>query len=138
MVMIDEIQFMTKYIFYDKERKVRARRLPGAYHGLVESKTAPMLVAGSYIGWMSRMMFDMFKGGRLRRTPISPRLAFAEGMECVYKYSEYNDIPVSEDSALAICLYQTNPSLSFTRTAQRMHPRRNQQPSQRRPERSRA
>ncbi len=110
LVMIDEIQFMTKHIFYDQERKVQARRLPGAYHGLVESKTAPMLVSGSYIGWMSRMMFDMFKGGRLSRTPISPRLAFTEGMECVQKYSEYHDIPVSDDSALTInILTQSDP-----------------------------
>ena len=110
LVMIDEIQFMTKHIFLDEACKNIHRTLPGAYHGLVEFKTAPMLVSGSYIGWMSRMMFDMFKGGRLRRTPISPRLAFTEGMDCVYKYSDYYDTPVSADSALAInILTQSDP-----------------------------
>jgi len=110
LVMIDEIQFMTKHIFLDKAHQNVHKTLPGAYHGLVESKTAPMLVSGSYIGWMTRMMFDMFKGGRLSRTPISPRLSFAEGMECVYKYSEYHNIQVSDDSALAInILTQSDP-----------------------------
>ena len=45
LVMLDEMQFMTKHIFYDKERKVQTRCLPGAYHGLVESKVTPMLVS---------------------------------------------------------------------------------------------
>jgi len=110
LVMIDEIQFMTKHIYLDKAHQNVHKTLPGAFHGLVEFKTAPMLVSGSYVGWMSRMMFDMFKGGRLRRTPISPRLAFAEGMDCVYKYSEYYNTPVSDDSALAInILTQSDP-----------------------------
>ncbi|MCP4695383.1 MAG: hypothetical protein GY862_00840 [Gammaproteobacteria bacterium] len=38
LVMIDEIQYMTKYIYHDKECQFLMRRLPGAYHRLVESK----------------------------------------------------------------------------------------------------
>jgi hypothetical protein len=102
LVMLDEIQFMTKYIYWDREKKVKARNLPGAYHGLVESKVAPMLVSGSYIGWMVQMMRDMFVGGRLKRTPVSPRLAFNEGMEAVYRYAEHYGAPISDKSAYAI------------------------------------
>ena len=91
LVMIDEIQFMTKSIFHDQAHNVPARRLPGAYHGLVESKVAPMLVSGSYIGWMTQMMHELFKGGRLKRTPISPKLAEEEGLEAVYRYAQYNN-----------------------------------------------
>ncbi|RLC12184.1 MAG: hypothetical protein DRI57_18000, partial [Deltaproteobacteria bacterium] len=36
LVMIDEIQFMTKHIFLDKDRQICHKTLPGAYHGLVE------------------------------------------------------------------------------------------------------
>ena len=61
-----------------------------------------MLVAGSYIGWMQRMMHDLFVGGRLKRTQITPRLEFGEGMEAVYAYSEYHGIPVSEESTVAM------------------------------------
>jgi hypothetical protein len=110
LVMIDEIQFMTKGIFYDKERKVPARRLPGAYHGLVESKVVPMLVSGSYIGWMMQMMHDMFKGGRLKQTPISPKLAEEEGMEAIYRYAQHNNKTVSDEAAVAInLLTQSDP-----------------------------
>ncbi|MCP4109589.1 MAG: hypothetical protein GY749_29390, partial [Desulfobacteraceae bacterium] len=41
VVMIDEIQYMTKYIFRDKECKLVFRNLPGGFHGLVELKIAP-------------------------------------------------------------------------------------------------
>jgi hypothetical protein len=110
LVMIDEIQFMTKNIFRDQDCQILARRLPGAYHGLVESKLAPMLVSGSYIGWMTQMMHDMFKGGRLKQTPISPKLAEEEGLEAVYRYAQHNQKSVSDEAAVAINLFtQSDP-----------------------------
>jgi len=102
LVMIDEIQYMTQYIYYDKAQQVKAHHLPGAYHGLVESKVAPMLVSGSYIGWMVQMMREMFVGGRLKRTKISSKLTAPEGMEAVYRYAEFNQIEVTDESAFMI------------------------------------
>ncbi|MCP4131622.1 MAG: hypothetical protein GY754_11645, partial [bacterium] len=110
VVMIDEIQYMTKYIFRDKECKILFRNLPGGFHGLVELKYAPMLVSGSYIGWMSQMMQEMFVGGRLKRTPVSPKLTFSEGMEAVYRYAEHHNIIIDEHTALAAnILTQSDP-----------------------------
>ncbi|MDM8559745.1 hypothetical protein [Candidatus Parabeggiatoa sp. HSG14] len=110
LVMIDEIQYMTKYIFYDKEFKVQAYNLPGSYHGLVESKLSPMLVSGSYVGWMLQMMREMFVGGRLKQTPISPRLAPDEGLEAVYRYADFYNQEVSDEVAIAINqLTQSDP-----------------------------
>jgi len=102
LIMIDEIQYMTEYIFYDKERKVKAHNLPGAFHGLVELKFAPMLVAGSYIGLMTQMMQKMFVGCRLRPFPLSPKLDFKGGLEAFYKYAEYYNIDLTEEIALVI------------------------------------
>jgi len=102
LVIIDEIQYMTEYIYDDKEKKRKAYNLPGAFHGLVELKIAPMLVAGSYIGWMTQMMQKMFVGSRLRPFPISPKLDFKGGMEAVYKYAEYYNISLTEEIALVI------------------------------------
>ncbi|MDM8562838.1 hypothetical protein QUF54_05735 [Candidatus Marithioploca araucensis] len=102
LVMIDEIQYMTEYLFRDKDYKVLAYHLPGAYHGLVESKVAPMLVSGSYVGWMVKMMREMFVGGRLKRTKISAKLTAAEGMEAVYQYAESYQIEITEESAFMI------------------------------------
>jgi hypothetical protein len=110
LVMIDEIQFMTKYICRDKECKVLAQNLPGAYHGLVESKIAPMLVSGSYVGWMIQLMREMFVGGRLKQTKISSKMAFDEGIEVVYRYADANQVEVTDESVLVINqLTQSDP-----------------------------
>jgi len=110
LVMIDEIQYMTDYIFRDKDYKVLAHRLPGAYHGLVESKVAPMLVSGSYVGWMVKMMREMFVGGRLKHTEIPSKLTFEEGLETVYRYADFYEIEVTDESALVINqLTQSDP-----------------------------
>ncbi|MCP4109986.1 MAG: hypothetical protein GY749_31435 [Desulfobacteraceae bacterium] len=102
LVMIDEIQYMTEYIYKDRDETVQAVNLPGAFHGLVELKSAPMLVSGSYVGWMTQMIEHMFVGGRLKRTPVSSRLSFEEGMEAVYKYAEHYQIEITEDVALSV------------------------------------
>jgi len=96
--------------FRDKDCKAPARRLPGAYHGLVESKVAPMLVSGSYVGWMVKMMREIFVGGRLKRTPISPKLTVDEGLEAVYRYAKFNKVEVTDESAIVINrLTQSDP-----------------------------
>jgi hypothetical protein len=110
VIMIDEIQYMTKYIYKDKEETIQAYNLPGIFHGMVELKFCPMLVSGSYIGWMTRMMEEMFVGGRLKNMPISSSLTFDEGMTAVYKYAVTHEIELSEQNAIAInILTQSNP-----------------------------
>ncbi len=37
LVIIDEIQYMTQNIYWNKEQKVQAHNLPGMFHGLSES-----------------------------------------------------------------------------------------------------
>jgi len=110
LVMIDEIQYMTKYIYRDKACQYLIRRLPGAYHGLVESKIAPMLVSGSYVGWMVQMMQEIFVGGRLKRTEIPSKLTPAEGLEAVYRYADFYQIDVTDEAAAALNqLTQSDP-----------------------------
>jgi len=110
IIMIDEIQYMTKYLYKEKEEKVQAYNLPGIFHRLVELRFCPMLVSGSYIGWMTQMMHEMFVGGRLRINSISSSLTFEEGMTAVYQYAMLNQIELSEQVAIAInILAQSNP-----------------------------
>jgi len=110
IIMIDEIQYMTQYFYRDKEEKIQAYNLPGIFHGLVELRFCPMLVSGSYIGWMTQMMRDMFVGGRLKVNSIPSSLTFEEGMTAVYQYAVFNQIELSEQSAMAInMLAQSNP-----------------------------
>ena len=69
-----------------------------------------MLVSGSYIGWMTQMMHEMFKGGRLKKTPISSKLTEEEGLETVYRYGTYYHKPVSDEAAVVInSLTQSDP-----------------------------
>ncbi|MBF0395941.1 MAG: hypothetical protein HQK78_04165 [Desulfobacterales bacterium] len=110
LVMIDEMQYMTKYLFRDESFTVLLHNLPGRFHRLSESKIAPMLVSGSYVGWMVEMISDLFPGGRLRRTDISPKLAPEEGLSAVYRYSEYTGWQVTQESAVTINeLTQSDP-----------------------------
>ena len=110
LVMIDEIQYMTEYLYHDKAHQDKAYNLPGAYHGLVESKIAPMLVSGSYVGWMVKMMREMFVGGRLKQTEIPSKLTPDEGLETVYRYADFYEIEITEESALVINqLTQSDP-----------------------------
>ncbi len=72
--MIDEFQYMEEYICWDRARKDKATGIVGGYHGLSESKVVPMLVAGSYVGWLRELIMEKFKGGRLREKSLNPRL----------------------------------------------------------------
>ncbi|MCP4113172.1 MAG: hypothetical protein GY749_47855, partial [Desulfobacteraceae bacterium] len=58
----------------------------------------------------TQMMQEMFVGGRLKRTPVSPKLTFAGGMKAVYRYAEYHSIIIDEKTALAAnILTQSDP-----------------------------
>ncbi len=50
--MIDKFQFINRYIFWDKEKKRQAKDLAGSYLHTCEYKNAPMLVSGSWVGWL--------------------------------------------------------------------------------------
>ncbi|MCU0290342.1 MAG: hypothetical protein MUF15_28680 [Acidobacteria bacterium] len=47
--MIDEFQFLNAMIYRDKDMKILADDLAGAYLGTAESKIAPLLVSGSWV-----------------------------------------------------------------------------------------
>lgn len=110
VIMLDEIQYMTQYIYQDKEHKVQAYNLPGIYHGMVEFRSCPMLVSGSYIGWMLQMMENMFVGGRLRIMEIPSSLTFEDSVTATFKYASHHHIELTEANAIAISLLaQCNP-----------------------------
>ncbi len=50
--MIDEFQFLNAFIYRDKEMKILADTLAGGYLSTAESKIAPLLVSGSWVGWL--------------------------------------------------------------------------------------
>ncbi len=100
LVIIDEFQNITQYIYHDRERKGKPdETLAGSFHEVVESKIAPMLVTGSYVGWLITVIDKYLEAGRLKRHFINPYLTPEEGLQAVYKYSEYFGVPITNQTA---------------------------------------
>jgi hypothetical protein len=103
LVILDEFQYITQYVYPDEKREGKPdETLPGSYHSLSESKIAPMLVTGSYVGWLSQIISEYLEAGRLKYTHFSPYLAQEEGLQAVYKYAEFFQEPITNETALQI------------------------------------
>ncbi len=95
--MIDEFQFMNAMIYRDKDMKVPADTLAGGYLSTAETKIAPLLVTGSWVGWLMNeldtMLPNRFRYEYLENMPED------EAVEMVYKYSRFFDVPITEETA---------------------------------------
>jgi len=106
--MIDEFQFMNAMIYRDKDLKVPADTLAGGYLSTAESKIAPLLVSGSWVGWLMKELNNMlparFKYKYLKNMPEN------EAIEMLYKYSRFFEVPVTEETAyLLVSLTEGSP-----------------------------
>ncbi len=103
LVMIDEFQNTGEYIYRDREcRTAKDPTIPGTWHDLSESKLAPMLVTGSYVGWIINIIDTYLEAGRLKRFIMNPYLTPEAGLQAVYKYAERYEEPITNASALQI------------------------------------
>ncbi|ETR66711.1 MAG: hypothetical protein OMM_05523 [Candidatus Magnetoglobus multicellularis str. Araruama] len=106
--MIDEFQYINRYIFKDQNCEKRIDDLAGSYLHTCEYKNAPFLVSGSWVGWL---MDDPSKQlpGRFRKYPME-NLPENESVETIFKYSKIFKIPVTEKSAFLMAqLTEGNP-----------------------------
>jgi hypothetical protein len=100
--MIDEFQFLNAMIYWDKRKSddQLADTLAGGYLSTAESKIAPLLVSGSWVGWLmdelNNMLPARFRYKYLRNMPEN------EASEVLFKYSRFFDVPVTEESAFSI------------------------------------
>jgi hypothetical protein len=98
--MIDEFQFLNAMIYRDREMKILAYNLAGGYLSTAESKVAPLLVTGSWVGWLMNLLRMMlparFKYKYLNNMPED------EAMEMVYNYSRFFEVPVTGETAYLI------------------------------------
>jgi hypothetical protein len=103
LVILDEFQNITQYIYPDQQYQTSPiETLAGSFHSLSESKFAPMLVTGSYVGWLIQIIGKYLEAGRLKRMRLSPYLTEDDGLEAVYKYAEYCQEPITNKTALMI------------------------------------
>ncbi|UCH92240.1 MAG: hypothetical protein JSV88_18345 [Candidatus Aminicenantes bacterium] len=98
--MIDEFQFMNALIYRDKALKNLAKNLAGGYLSTAESKVAPLLVSGSWVGWLmdelKMMLPARFRYKSLKNMPEN------EAIEMLFKYSRFFDVPITEETAYLI------------------------------------
>jgi hypothetical protein len=98
--MIDEFQFMNAMIYWDKDKKNLVRNLAGGYLSTAESKIAPLLVSGSWVGWLmdelNHLLPARFRFKYLKNMPED------EASEVAFKYSRFFDVPVTEETAFSL------------------------------------
>ncbi|MCP4104220.1 MAG: hypothetical protein GY749_01570, partial [Desulfobacteraceae bacterium] len=100
LVILDEFQNITQYVCRNEAcEREPDETLAGSFHDVVESKIAPMLVTGSYVGWLVRVIDKYLEAGRLKRTYMNPYLTPEEGLQAVYRYAEAHNTPVTNESA---------------------------------------
>jgi hypothetical protein len=98
--MIDEFQFMNAMIYRDKGLGKLQDDLAGGYLSTAESKIAPLLVSGSWVGWLMKELSSMLPA-RFRNTFIK-NMPENEASELLYKYSRFFDVPVTEETAFSL------------------------------------
>jgi hypothetical protein len=103
LVILDEFQNITQYIYRDKNCSGKPdETLAGSYHSYSESKIAPMLVTGSYVGWLLKVIHQYLEAGRLKPMRMSPYLTQDEGLQAVYKYAQIYKEPITNETAVQI------------------------------------
>jgi hypothetical protein len=95
--MIDEFQYINRFIFRDRACTRCIDNLAGSYFHTVEYRNAPMLISGSWVGWLMHDLGNMLPG-RLQKRHLED-LPQDESIEMIYRYSLLEDIPVTEKSA---------------------------------------
>ncbi|UCH96172.1 MAG: hypothetical protein JSV88_04760 [Candidatus Aminicenantes bacterium] len=106
--MIDEFQFMNTMIYRDKNMKYLAKNLAGGYLSTAESKIAPLLVSGSWVGWLMNQLKSLLPA-RFYYEYVE-NMPENEAVEMVYKFSAFFDVPITEETAyLMVKLTEGSP-----------------------------
>jgi hypothetical protein len=106
--MIDEFQFLNAMIYWDKAKKNLADNLAGGYLSTAESKIAPLLVSGSWVGWLMKELSSMLPA-RFWYKFLKP-MPGDEAAETLHNYSRFFDVPVTDETAYLLAgLTEGNP-----------------------------
>jgi hypothetical protein len=103
LVILDEFQYITQFVYPDPHfQTAPIETMAGTYHSLSESKIAPMLVTGSYAGWLLNIMHEYLEAGRLKPLHFSPYLTWDEGLQAVYQYAQFYGEEITNETAVQI------------------------------------
>ena len=98
--MIDEFQYLNSQIYRDQATIQLARNFAGGYMSSAEYKNAPLLISGSWVGWLRDMLHTLLPS-RFRQYSLE-NMPEDETIEMIYKYSNIFDIPVAEEVVYAM------------------------------------
>lgn len=96
--IIDEFQFLNSEICRDKNCTILIDDLAGTYLSLAESRIAPMLVTGSWVGWLKKIIQGQLPA-RFKEIDLG-NFTKEEGLEAVYNYSIRTGVKVTDDVAV--------------------------------------
>ncbi len=97
--IIDEFQYLNSAICRDRDAIRVMKNFASGYMSTAEYKNAPLLVSGSWVGWLFSMLTKMT--GRFKIDFLQP-LPTDEALEMVFKYSLLEQVPVTDASAYLI------------------------------------
>ena len=87
-------------IYWDKSKTNLADDIAGGYLSTAESKIAPLLVTGSWVGWLMNLL-RMMLPARFKYKPLK-NMPEDEAVEMVFKYSQFFNVPVTEETVYLI------------------------------------
>ncbi len=106
--LIDEFQYLTSEIYWDEAKTNRADTFPAGYMSTAEYRNAPLLISGSYIGWLRGLLQTMLPS-RFREYELED-MPEDEAIELVRNYARLYEVPITEDVAYAMAtLCEGNP-----------------------------
>jgi len=107
--MIDEFQYVNRYIYRDEACTNLFNEFAGSWFHTAEYKSAPMLISGSWVGWLMRDLSKMLPS-RFRYDFVLDNMPENEAIETIFKYSYLLEIPITNEIALLMLeLTQGNP-----------------------------
>jgi len=106
--MIDEFQYINRFIYRDKACTDCLDALAGSYLHTIEYTHSPMLISGSWVGWLMQDLQTLLPG-RVNYYSMH-HLPENEAIEMIYRYSQIEKVPVTEETAYLIAnLTEGNP-----------------------------
>ena len=98
--IIDEFQYLNSEICQDKTKTQVIKDFAAGYMSTAEYKNAPLLISGSWIGWLRDLLYTMLPS-RFRQYFLE-NMPEDETLEMIYKYAQIFEIPVAEDVVYAM------------------------------------
>ncbi|ETR70368.1 MAG: hypothetical protein OMM_03288 [Candidatus Magnetoglobus multicellularis str. Araruama] len=106
--IIDEFQYLNSEIYRDRETKNLINDFAAGYMATAEYKNAPLLISGSWVGWLMKDLITMLPG-RFQTLSLDP-LPLDEAIEMIRKYANFYQIPITDDVMyLMASLCEGNP-----------------------------